>query len=73
MCVSERQKQSEVVKKCRVHVKEAEGVDVGDVIVQPNVRIFLRQRVWWARLEGGSRLEMTKGLKGGEERWKDNG
>lgn len=53
MCVSERQKQSEVVKKCRVHVKETEGVDVGDVIVQPNVRIFLRQRVWWARLEGG--------------------
>ncbi len=76
VCVSKR-KSSKVVNRC-AYKGDREGVHMGDIVVQPNVRVFLRQRVrqaegGWGGGEGESRPEMTKGLKGGEERWRDNG
>lgn len=43
VCVSER-KSSKVVNRC-AYKGGREGVHMGDIVVQQNVRVFLRQRV----------------------------
>lgn len=72
MRVSPRRKQSKIVKRCE-HKIERERAHMGDIAGQQIVRVFQRQGHRLADRKGGSGPEMTKGLKGGEERWRDNG
>lgn len=45
---------------------------MGDIVVQQNVSVS-KTEIQMGRQKEGSQPEMTKGLKGGEERWRDNG
>lgn len=53
MCVSEGKKQSKVVNRC-AYKGDREGVHMGDIVVQQNVRVFLRQGVRRADRRGQS-------------------
>lgn len=46
---------------------------MGDTVVQQNVKKVFSKTESEGQTKERSQAQMTKGLKGGEDRWRDNG